>query len=531
MSHRQELGEGTGAQVQEEVAESILRFALDSGCTIVYTTVQAMEITTEIHEHYRGTVLERAERLHRRAAKLGVPDFRVDISEPYIVKHRVWDDSVGEWEEVQKPMAKVTVIGETLKLPGFVFAARLERIEDAGTVVKVLPGQTIEERWRTAESFCDHCKTIRRRLVTYIVKDEKGTESQVGSDCLKDFTGHDLGTVINFNFDLCGMCEDLECLPPDAKPSCYGLEFYMTAVASCIRRLGFVSKKAALEYGKECTSAAASTLIFGMSKHTVKKENVPNTDDAERAKRCIAWVRESLSEKPNKSDYEHNLALIFSRDIVDFKHMGFAASAIAAWEREVGRQIERERKYQDEKGSAFQGEVGKRQVFKGLTFVYGKEIAGDWGVRTMCKFRDASGNVFIWWATGERIAYDKGTGYEQGRAYDIVGTVKKHEEYNGIKQTILSRCSVEGEWYCPQCHRLSYDPTCKFCDIPKGSWRCVNTSCNQINPPEAKKCSCGHDLKSWFCVKCATWNFKKIKICKCGVDKHGLVPEVPKEAC
>jgi len=481
----------------------------------------------EILAGFASLIEERARKLHRRVARLGVPDFSVDISTPFIQKRKVWSEAAGEWNTIEEPMVKVTITGEPIKIPGYVFAARLERIEDAGTVVKVLPGQTIGEKWRTAESFCDHCKTLRRRLVTYVLKDPHGVETQIGGDCLRDFMGHDLGSILSFQFDLAGMADDLECLPDGARPTCFSLESYMTAVASCIRRHGWISKKIAMEHGKECTSGTASSLLWDLSKGKAKKEEVPTQEDASRAAQCIAWVREVLSAKPKMSDYENNLVLIFSRDIVDFKHLGFAASAIATWERELGRQIEREKKYQDEKGSTYQGEIGKRQVFKGLTFVYGREMESDYGVRTMLKFRDAAGNVFMWWASGERMAFEQNgrvsTGYEQGKTYDILGTVKKHEEYNGIKQTILSRCNVDGEWYCPHCNRLIYESICKFCDLPKGSWRCVNTQCIRMNGPQDKKCACGHDLRSWYCRICSTWNFGKAKLCKCGADKHGIV--------
>lgn len=49
----------------------------------------------------------------------------------------------------------------------------------------------------------------------------------------------------------------------------------------------------------------------------------------------------------------------------------------------------------------------------------------------MYKFHDESGNVFMW-STGNSL----NTEYP----YQIVGTVKSHEEYKGTKQTWLTRC-------------------------------------------------------------------------------------------
>lgn len=53
--------------------------------------------------------------------------------------------------------------------------------------------------------------------------------------------------------------------------------------------------------------------------------------------------------------------------------------------------------------------------------------------RTVYKFRDAGGNLLVWHTKAAReIA--------EGDAVTLTGTVKKHEEYKGEKQTVLTRC-------------------------------------------------------------------------------------------
>jgi hypothetical protein len=51
---------------------------------------------------------------------------------------------------------------------------------------------------------------------------------------------------------------------------------------------------------------------------------------------------------------------------------------------------------------------------------------------------DDKGNQFKWFAS-------KYSGMEVGKTYKIRGTVKAHDEYQGRKQTALTRCKVEGE--------------------------------------------------------------------------------------
>jgi hypothetical protein len=57
-----------------------------------------------------------------------------------------------------------------------------------------------------------------------------------------------------------------------------------------------------------------------------------------------------------------------------------------------------------------------------------------WGTTWLYKFTDEAGNVFTWFASSPVNDEDK--------VLTIKDTVKKHEEYKGIKQTVMTRCRV-----------------------------------------------------------------------------------------
>ena len=77
-------------------------------------------------------------------------------------------------------------------------------------------------------------------------------------------------------------------------------------------------------------------------------------------------------------------------------------------------------------------EKGKRIEFEAhVVGVYGSE--GFYGHTDIVKFRDAEGNLFTWFASGY-------TGLNREDRMSIKGTVKQHDEYRGVKQTILTRC-------------------------------------------------------------------------------------------
>jgi hypothetical protein len=57
---------------------------------------------------------------------------------------------------------------------------------------------------------------------------------------------------------------------------------------------------------------------------------------------------------------------------------------------------------------------------------------GQFGDKVLHTFEDGQGNAAVWFSSGRALKI--------GKTYEIKATVKEHGEYNGIKQTVLSRC-------------------------------------------------------------------------------------------
>lgn len=85
------------------------------------------------------------------------------------------------------------------------------------------------------------------------------------------------------------------------------------------------------------------------------------------------------------------------------------------------------------------GEIGKRlkiQVKYIHTTSFEKSFYGNVVTTYIHKFVDANSNVFIWKTTS-------GICEEYDIELTLVGTVKEHSEYDGVKQTVLTRCKYE----------------------------------------------------------------------------------------
>ncbi len=83
------------------------------------------------------------------------------------------------------------------------------------------------------------------------------------------------------------------------------------------------------------------------------------------------------------------------------------------------------------------GEEGERLRDLAVTQESARVIGNSqWGETVLIKFRDEQDNVYCWF-TGS------GSGLQQGEKAVIDGTVKKHNEYQGAKETQLTRVKVK----------------------------------------------------------------------------------------
>ena len=97
---------------------------------------------------------------------------------------------------------------------------------------------------------------------------------------------------------------------------------------------------------------------------------------------------------------------------------------------------EAERKVKAEKSSYF-GNVGDK--VDGLEVTFKNEFFYETQFGGMCIyiFEDADGHQFKW-----NTSSGFGTSLEKEEVITIKGTIKEHSEYNGIKQTVLTRCKL-----------------------------------------------------------------------------------------
>jgi hypothetical protein len=372
----------------------------------------------------------------------------------------------------------ITVTGDRPKLAGWRFIGTLQSIKDGETNINILravPGESIPAQYREASQFCDHCKTVRRRLDTYIVAHDDGRTAQVGSDCLRDFLGHASPEAIaryyEYLIELAATAGGFEDGGSGGGESGLYIPYVLRLTAARIRVKGWLSRSKARELGEEShAEATANAVETYMDKKSgadrMKRDGVEVTEaDEADADAALAWVREMDRSQIGDNDYLWNLFAATRTDDMTYRTLGIVCSLVAAYQREIGRQREKSARYETLRGSQFIGTIKTREVFRLKLVAEPRHYANDFGGSFLCRLEDENGNQVTWWAS-ELLRVETGE-FEQRSVWsreaqaivfeqfpitrpwaidewlNVKATVVKHEERDGIKSTTINRAALD----------------------------------------------------------------------------------------
>jgi hypothetical protein len=420
---------------------------------------------------------KRIARLIRRATKL-------NAKLEYSIDRAKFEDRKFEFKGSDgKPIEKwvryypVTVDGDRPQIAGWHFIGTLEHT-DEGNILRMVPGEIAPERYRDQAPFCEHCKLKRLRRDTYLVRNaESNHVAQVGSNCLVDFLGHEnphqlaqLSTVwINIE-DLTGLAQDpgwLGKYQGGLSVERHDLLKFLSYVAEITIRYGFFSKAQVQRLRElrgddarlpEATAHRAHRYMLPANKiqWAEAADHEPTEAAVKMAEDARDWaLHEFGMAMPDGSDpedikaavmgaagreltdFEHNLFVIAKGESVEPRTFGIAAYLIQAYRK--ANNLIPDKTGPVRKPSAHTGTVGER--FKSLKVTCEKVHqwnSEQFGCGTLLKMRTAEDCVIVW--RTYNISPDNLM--EEGREYAINATVKKHGEFNGEKQTEVSRMKI-----------------------------------------------------------------------------------------
>jgi hypothetical protein len=391
-------------------------------------------MTARIDSYQLTMTQEKIEKINARAEKHGLSGrLALDVTE---VEVKSKDDMGFEVVEI---MYDVEFTGEAPKHNGWVFLATLDWDDNAGLVVRTAPGVHSVDREGLRAGWCDHCKKQRMRKETFLVKhEETGEEKQIGRSCIKDFLGW--STTVHWPSSPADEDEEREFFGPagERDVSTETVLAYAWAVIKCF---GFVR---AQDYHATPTKHMVSNAIFpgkGRRDREFADKMRPLAKEAkERAQEIRAFI---LSDDfSGTSEYVLNLKSIATANAVSHRNWGILVSAPQAWARFNEQTLLRKAK--EEKPSEWIGTApdkdkgikGSRITFTGIVESI-RWTDGLYGSTTIYQVRDELSGVIVKW-----FASTDGLGERKGVRVTFRGTVKAHDEYKGIKSTVLTRCTL-----------------------------------------------------------------------------------------
>lgn len=383
-------------------------------------------MTFTVYAELAPEVSKKLDRLAKKAESYAIP-FAYSMGEEHPQKVAVRE--VDTLSQTIQTVSTYTVAAvdfevecdELIRANGWTVRAKVEH-GDKGNVVTAFGGYKAKAEWFTAAPHCDHCQTNRFRSVTFFVEHEDGSMRQVGRTCLKEYTGISPATA--------AMWAEVQDLV-DTGMDCTRSEWDARGLIPMFSVLRILAHAydAVKEFGYRKSAEKNSTR--SMVTERVMSGAEPTAEGLARAELVSGWL--VGMDRADASDLENNCITLALGGYAKVQQFGLLAYMPVAYERHQERMACKAAQEAAGARSEFIGDVGQRITLKAVTVALLSSWDGYYGTTWLYKFVDENGNVYIWYASRPCTAEDGAT---------IKATVKDHNERDGVKQTIVTRCCV-----------------------------------------------------------------------------------------
>lgn len=417
--------------------------------------------THVLYTHLVSIVEKNIEKANRRAKRLGLTPYTISVVEAD--PEPVYDETqIKDWArkdgvrlypldangraiqpDYYRSRSTVTVGGVTPRLPGgWEFIGVVTEDEIIGPMPKLVTDAARKldlnlNRFRDIDTWneCEHCGKRRNRRKMFLLRSTGGEVVRIGSTCIHAF----LGLTVQIPMDRFGsILEGIDDMEGEINWSaytggnCYKITDVIALSYAIVKKFGWLNMENARLDRKPSTGERVESLLT--TRHPAGREERDEMIDSVPADIVRSVIEYARTIELN-SEYARTLHSIMfgsERDhqFVSSANLRILASVIAGYQREQARKAEVEKVVD----SSHVGTVGKREMFR-VEVTFSRVFDGIYGERQLVKMVDPDGNQLVWWNTGQSDPKVGGT-------YDLMGTVKDHGEYNGVKQTTLTRCKL-----------------------------------------------------------------------------------------
>lgn len=377
-------------------------------------------------------------KLRKRADKRGLTGgFDVEATP------ETWSETLEGGVSVTRSGYRVRITGQPPQYAGWRLIAAVDTLKDeAGRplfVLRCAPGVDDElvDREALVPGQCDHCRTARanRRRLFLVQQQATGEYRQVGASCLKDFLGHSISPVF---ISVEELQEQLFSLGGSSTVPAWPVDEVLTMAEAVVEHAGgYVSVGSG---SGVATKGVVEVALCGRDDQSRDLREQLQPLMAAAAERAVAVKAALLEAFTEPHGYEANMRAALSAEFATPRELGLLASASAAYRRLVARDETREARQRERESTpdAWLGQEGEKLSVQGrLTTAMTIDGYAYGTTQRLLVLRTDAGVVKM--ITAASWAYDVDAGDE----VTVSGTVKAHDTYRELKQTVLKRPRLE----------------------------------------------------------------------------------------
>ena len=427
-------------------------------------------IVINIHEDNLAIFNEKLADLNAKFSKKGLPLINCSMEQKEM-------EHVDEWTKekfsytmyvatLSSDFNQTNLSGVDVEFEGVV--SLIEKEESS----KVYTFKNINYSSLLANCSCDRChKKIGRNKYLVFSKVGKEVETRddlvvLGTSCAKDYFPFSVESYFGFlesAFEELGSYDEFSGSFGGCSSHYHTLSAIYTATLACTDNL-----KAYAKEGETKGNVLGWLKNLKINKYDYYRDVYLFPSNPIPFEDVISWVDEMLNKSTEelRSDFEINARSVFFKTLDDGtremrheiheKYMGIAVYAMFAskqnHDKMVAKKIAEEERAKANAEVTYFGNVGDK-FEKEMTFekMFGFETM--YGYQYILLFRDEENHVFKWNTSNGMYKvkivlnedgdyYEENYDYKVGHKYLIKGTIKAHDEYKGVKQTVITRCKV-----------------------------------------------------------------------------------------
>lgn len=387
-----------------------------------------MQLSKDIPLAVVPAVKKRLETVNARLAKLGYEPCTLRI-ESVRSEDAPSSDGIKRFRQI----ANITLSGPEVRLGDHQVMVKIDHRTAPAQFSFFSDESSLPRRFLDATSYCEHCRIARKRNTTFVLYDHgHDRHVQVGGTCLKDFLEVSPEQIVRAMALLEQAVDAIDQAASGsgfaaglAEPSFVRLIDYLAFVAQSVRTEGWYGARTEAGPNVKATWFHALELM----RLAAEAGMGPAQDDLAYAKAARDHVDNEVSKDVYYDEYWGNLAEVARQELIDERRLAFAALIV----REKHREEEQKKREAEFGQSEFFGEVGKRTINNVEVLSVSPVMGGRFGTKWLHRLRTPEGNLAVWFGSRTFAQLQKGS------HVSIVGTIKGHGTYKGIKQTELTR--------------------------------------------------------------------------------------------